>query len=49
MFQDYEKAAAHVHKFLSIDEATLKLTAEHGAHGKLIDYSINMGRIKLFP
>ena len=32
--EDYEKAAAHVHRFLSIDETTLKLTAGDVAQGK---------------
>lgn len=31
--EDYEKAAAHVHRFLSIDENTLKLTAGDVAQG----------------
>lgn len=32
--EDFEKAAAHVHRFLSIDETTLKLTAGDIAQGK---------------
>lgn len=32
--EDYEKAAAHMHRFLLIDEATLKLTAGDVAQGK---------------
>jgi hypothetical protein len=31
--EDFEKAAAHVHRFLSIDETTLKLTAGDVAQG----------------
>lgn len=36
--EDFEKAAAHVHRFLSIDENTLKLTAGDVAQGKIIFY-----------
>lgn len=32
--EDFEKAAAHVHRFLSIDETTLKLTAGDISQGK---------------
>lgn len=31
--EDYENAAAHMHRFLSIDETTLKLTAGDVAQG----------------
>nr|CAG4649171.1 EOG090X02VY [Scapholeberis mucronata]SVE93508.1 EOG090X02VY [Scapholeberis mucronata] len=38
--EDYEKAAAHVHRFLSIDENTLKLTAGDVAQGPTVDSSL---------
>nr|CAG4650816.1 EOG090X02VY [Simocephalus serrulatus]SVE94130.1 EOG090X02VY [Simocephalus serrulatus] len=38
--EDYEKAAAHVHRFLSIDETTLKLTAGDVAQGPTVDSSL---------
>ncbi|XP_032781515.2 conserved oligomeric Golgi complex subunit 4 isoform X1 [Daphnia magna] len=38
--EDFEKAAAHVHRFLSIDETTLKLTAGDIAQGPTVDSSL---------
>nr|CAG4646891.1 EOG090X02VY [Megafenestra aurita]SVE92281.1 EOG090X02VY [Megafenestra aurita] len=38
--EDFEKAAAHVHRFLSIDETTLKLTAGDVAQGPTVDSSL---------
>nr|SVE74075.1 EOG090X02VY [Daphnia barbata] len=38
--EDFEKAAAHVHRFLSIDEITLKLTAGDIAQGPTVDSSL---------
>ena len=35
--EDFEKAAAHVHRFLSIDETTLKLTAGDVAQGTFLN------------
>nr|CAG4646110.1 EOG090X02VY [Macrothrix elegans] len=38
--EDFEKAAAHVHRFLAIDEKTLKLTAGDVAQGPSVDSSL---------
>ena len=38
--EDYEQAAAHVHRFLSIDENTLKLTAGDVAQGPTVNSSL---------
>ena len=40
--EDYEKAAAHVHRFLAIDEKTLKLTAGDVAQGPAVDSSLSL-------
>lgn len=38
--EDYEKAAAHMHRFLLIDETALKLTAGDVAQGILLEICI---------
>ena len=35
--EDYEQAAGHVHRFLSLDETTLKSAEEH--EGEIMSYS----------
>jgi len=38
--EDFETAAAHVHRFLAIDETTLKLTAGDDTQGATVDSSL---------
>jgi hypothetical protein len=54
--EDYEQAAAHVHRFLTMDENLLKHTAVDVSEGELSyyfkrqqdQYSIRFGIIELF-
>lgn len=38
--EDFETAAAHVHRFLAIDETTVKLTAGDDTEGRTVDSSL---------
>lgn len=36
--EDYEQAAAHIHRFLAMDQQLLKRTADDMAQGRLIRF-----------